>query len=271
MKDKFELAAGSITGREHLRVGKNNQDGYYYISLDSATIAVVCDGCGSGIHSEVGAKVGSRLVAQAILNNLQDSLSPDFWQQVYQDLLHKLKDMAVVLGGELVETVREYLLFTIVGALITPTQTAIFAIGDGVFALNDQIIPLPSFPNNAPPYIAYGLIPDAVSNIQLSDCQFQIYRQLPTNEVNSILIGSDGVLDLMQVADKPLPGKSELVGEISQFWSDAYFQNGDRIRRRLSLINNSSIKPDWEQQCLRRENGLLADDTTMVVIRRKQV
>ncbi len=269
MKDKFELAGGSIIGREHLRVGKNNQDAYHYLNDEFATIAVVCDGCGSGIHSEVGAKLGSRLVVEAIRRNLpQADFCEEFWHRVHQDLLHNLKDVAVILGGDLLQTVKEYLLFTIVGAVITSTQTTVFAIGDGAIALNDQVIPIPSFPNNAPPYIAYGLIPNAFSNIKLTDCQFQIYCQLPTDQVNSILIGSDGVLELMKVADKLLPGKSETVGEIRQFWSDdVYFRNSDRIRRRLSQINHSSVKSDWEKRCLRRENGLLADDTTLVVIR----
>ena len=237
MQDKFELAGGSILGREHLRLGKNNQDAYYWVSVESATIAVVCDGCGSGTHSEVGAKIGARLMVEAILRNLpQDGLSTNFWQGVHQDLLHSLGMIAASLGGELVQAVKEYLLFTIVGAVITPQETALFAIGDGVFALNGEVITIPPFPNNAPPYLGYGLITDALSDMKLVDCQtrafpcdfrrrgvarqFRVHRQLPTSEVQSILIGTDGVEDLMGVADKCLPGKSGRVGEIAQYWED---------------------------------------------------
>jgi hypothetical protein len=270
MPDKFELAAGSIIGREHLRLGKNNQDAYHWVSMESATIAVVCDGCGSGSHSEVGAKIGARLVVEAILRNLsQDGLSTDFWQQVHQDLLHSLGMIAASLGGELVQAVKEYLLFTIVGALITPLETVLFAIGDGVFALNGDVITIPPFPNNAPPYLAYGLISDALLNMQPVDYQFRVHRQVPTSEVESILMGTDGVEDLIAVADEFLPGKFYRVGEISQFWEDdCYFRNPYSLNRRLGLMNSSSVKPDWEARQLKRENGLLGDDTTLVVIRR---
>jgi hypothetical protein len=270
MPDKFKLAAGSTIGREHLRLGKNNQDAYHWVSMESATITVVCDGCGSGNHSEVGAKIGARLLVEAILRNLpQNGLSTDFWQQVHQDLLHSLGMIAASLGGEIVQVVKEYLLFTIVGALITPLETVLFAIGDGVFALNGEVMTIPPFPNNAPPYLAYGLIPDALSNMQSVDYQFRVHRQVLTSEVESILIGTDGVEDLIDVADVCLPGKSDRVGKMAQFWEDeCYFHNPYALNRRLALMNNSSIKPDWEARQLKRENGLLGDDTTLVVIRR---
>jgi len=54
--NQFEYASGSIIGRNHVLAGKNNQDAYH-ISVNERFIAVVvCDGCGSGKHSEVGAK-----------------------------------------------------------------------------------------------------------------------------------------------------------------------------------------------------------------------
>ena len=274
MQDKFELAGGSTIGREHLRLGKNNQDAYYWVSIDSATIAVVCDGCGSGTHSEVGAKIGARLVVEAMLRNLPEdglSLSTNFWQQVHQDLLHSLGMIAASLGGDLVSVVKEYLLFTIIGAVITPEETAVFAIGDGVFALNEEVITIPPFPNNAPPYLSYGLIIDALLDMKPVDCQLRVHRQVPTSEVQSILIGTDGVEDLIGVADKYLPGKSDRVGEISQYWEDdRYFRNLYGLNRRLALISHNSIKPDWETRRLIKQNGLLADDTTLVVIRRQQ-
>ncbi|WP_088243319.1 protein phosphatase 2C domain-containing protein [Calothrix rhizosoleniae] len=272
MQDKFELAGGSIIGREHLRLSKNNQDAYYWVNFESATIAVVCDGCGSGTHSEVGAKIGARLVVEAILRNLsQDRLSTEFWQGVHQDLLHSLGMIAVSLGRELVQVVKEYLLFTIIGAVIFPQETALFAIGDGVFALNGEVIPIPHFPDNAPPYLGYGLISDILSHMKLVDCQFCVHRQLPTPEVQSILIGTDGVEDLIAVADRFLPGKSDRVGEIAQYWEDDnYFDNPYFLTRRLALINHTSIKPDWETRYLKKQNGLLPDDTTLVVIRNRE-
>ncbi len=155
--------------------------------------------------------------------------------------------------------------------MITPQDTVLFAIGDGVFALNGEVITIPPFPNNAPPYLGYGLISDALSYMKLVDCQFRVHRQLPTPEVQSILIGTDGVEDLMAVADKFLPGKSERVGGIAQYWEDDnYFRNPYHLNRRLALVNHASIKPDWETRQLKKQNGLLSDDTTLVIIRNRR-
>jgi hypothetical protein len=274
MNNLFEMAAGSVVGKEHLRIGKNNQDAYCYRSLPSGIIAVVCDGCSSGAHSEVGAKLGAPLITDVIhqqLTGCPSALHTEaFWEQVRQEALLQLSKLTAILGGDLVCIVRDYLLFTVVGVVITPVETVLFAIGDGVIALNDEAIPLPSFPNNAPPYLGYGLIFSAVAGLTSEDLKIQVHCCVPTCSVRSILIGTDGVQDAIAVAKHFLPGKSELVGVISQFWEDdRYFKNPDCIRRRLTQMNHTITKPDWEARSLHQEGGLLPDDTTMVVIRRK--
>ncbi|MGK7872822.1 MAG: protein phosphatase 2C domain-containing protein [Xenococcaceae cyanobacterium] len=271
MKGLFEMAAGSITGRNHWLVGKNNQDAYCSFSSESATIAVVCDGCGSGEHSEVGAKLGARLIVEAIaqiLNQkieLWDTNPTDFWKQVMEDVLVQLEGVAKTIARRhpLSHIINDYFLFTVVGVLVTASETAVFSIGDGVIAVNGKVTQIGPFPNNAPPYLAYSL------------CGYpewghlQVHHQLPTQEVESILIGTDGVNDLIEAEARQLPGKQEEVGAIAQFWQeDRYFKNPDMIRRRLSLINREVTKPDWQAQHLVKEVGLLPDDTTLVVIRR---
>ncbi|UBF26619.1 protein phosphatase 2C domain-containing protein [Kovacikia minuta CCNUW1] len=276
MKGLFEIAAGSVIGKEHSRVGKNNQDAYCYRSLSAGVVAVVCDGCSSGTHSEVGAKLGAPIVADVICEQLTDSGSPAlyaeaFWEQVRQSSLVQLDKLLNLLGGDRVCTVRDYLLFTVVGVVLAPTETVLFAIGDGVIALNDEVISLPSFLNNAPPYLSYGLISSAVAGLTSEDLKIQVHHRVPTRSVQSILIGTDGVQDAIAAANHPLPGKSESVGKISQFWEDdRYFKNPDCIRRRLTQMNHTITKPDWEARWIRQEGGLLPDDTTMVVIRRRE-
>ena len=99
--------------------------------------------------------------------------------------------------------------------------------------------------------------------------QWEIQAQLPTAEVENLLIGTDGVNDLIAAQAKCLPSKEETVGYLSQFWQDdRYFRNPDMIRRRLSLINRQTIKPDWQNQRLRQQQGLLPDDTTLLVLRK---
>ena len=75
--DYFEYAIGSIIGRNHVLAGKNNQDAYRIVANEKFIIAVMCDGCGSGKHSEVGAKLGARVVSNALADILNQSPTQD--------------------------------------------------------------------------------------------------------------------------------------------------------------------------------------------------
>ena len=94
---------------------------------------------------------------------------------------------------------------------------------------------------------------------------------MPTKEISSLLIGSDGLENLILAAENNIPGKNEKVGPINQFWEDdRYFKNPDMIRRRLTLVNRTITKTDWDNRKILKEHGLLPDDTTLIVIRRKK-
>jgi hypothetical protein len=279
MKHLFEVAAGSVPGTNHSRVGKNNQDAFSWESHDQYTLAVVCDGCGSRLHSEVGATLGARLTLSAVAQQwLKVTASetlpalPEFWPQVQSDLLSRLQHVISSLGGDPWETVQNYLLFTILGVFMTPDTTTVFGVGDGLFVVNGTVHTLGPFAHNAPPYLAYGLAPPGQLTLGPEMTTLQVYQQVPTPEIESLLLGTDGVLDLINRAAVPLPGKPTVLGDLQQFWQDdSYFNNPDRVRRQLALANREVIQPDWPRQQLTRQPGLLPDDTTLVSIRRKRV
>ncbi len=259
---EFEIAAGSVQGTEHQRLGRNNQDAYYISRLPEAVTAIVSDGCGAGDHSEVGAQFGVHLTANRIYQQLKTQPAID-WSRLRAEILEDLKMLVTMIGGS-PSSIEAYLLFTLVGAVITPYQVTIFSVGDGVYSLNHQLIELGPFEQNAPPYLAYG-----IRSAELS--LFQVHHQLPLAQFKSLLVGTDGVVDLIKHSHQSLPGQSQLVGSISQFWlDDRYFSNPDQLRRQLSLINRSVVQPDWESRCLHKIPGLLTDDTTLIVIRRKE-
>jgi len=286
MKEMFEVASGSIAGREHVSSGRNNQDARNFLNGDRAVIAVVCDGCSggenSGRHSEVGAKIGARLVVESISRRIEaaDSTSPllsesavsNLLEYVRQDVLAELRVLALAMGGSLSQTVNDYFLFTVFGALITQEASVLFSVGDGVFFVNGEMLKVGPFPANEPPYLAYGgLVDSSLGEIHPELTRFQVHGIIPTGDVQSILIGSDGVNDLVNVAERRMPGKEEIVGPISQLWEeDRYFKNFDMIRRKLARINRESIRANWEEGRVVREVGLLPDDTTIVVIRRRK-
>jgi hypothetical protein len=271
MKGLFEIAGGSIIGKKHLKTYQNNQDAYDSISNELATIAVVCDGCSSGKHSEVGAKLGAKLFTQAIGHHISsESINFDaaFWEEISLEVVTQLQDIAEKLTGNnpLKITVNDYFLFTIVGAIITPLETVIFSIGDGIVAINNEIKFIGEKYQNTPHYFGYHLC----GYPQWSTLEIQY--QLPTKKVESILIGTDGVKDLINAENKLLPRKKQLVENLAQFWlKDAYFDNQDSIRRYLYLMNQDFSKPDWNKQQINKQVGLLPDDTTLIVIRKKLI
>lgn len=263
MVSPFEVASASVVGREHARSGRNNQDALCLHASGEALAAVVADGCGSGAHSEVGAQLGARCVAQSVLSVLGRGLpleAPEFLPTVRTEVLGFLASLTGRLGEALLG---EHLLFTIVGAVVTPAQTLVFSAGDGVWALNGEVQVLGPFANNAPPYLAYGLLsPEAVP----------LERQglVPTEEVGSLLLGTDGAADLRGLCEALVPEREEAVGPFSQYWTeDRYFQNPDALRRRLALLGRESVRADFTARRLVRTPGLLSDDTTLVVLRRR--
>jgi hypothetical protein len=63
--------AATIQGRDHLLKRTNAQDAYALHVTPVGVVAIVCDGCGSGRHSEVGAALVAHFAAEravALLN-----------------------------------------------------------------------------------------------------------------------------------------------------------------------------------------------------------
>ncbi|QRN98111.1 protein phosphatase 2C domain-containing protein [Archangium violaceum] len=259
----FELAAATVLGREHARAGRNNQDALWARASEQGLAAVVADGCGSGAQSELGAQLGARRVVEGALSLLGQVPvdSPEFLQRLGADVLCLLQAVSGQLGER---AIGEALLFTIVGAVVTPEHTLVFSAGDGLWALNGEVHRLGPFPGNAPPYLAYGLLKPGVVALKANSLR-------PTAEVDSLLLGTDGVSDLAGLAEAQVPEREEPVGPLSQFWSeDRYFSNPDALRRRLALLNRESVRADFPARRLVRVPGLLTDDTTLVVLRRRQ-
>lgn len=285
MNTLFEIAGGTVTGRDHvgrgnLLFGKNNQDAFDYRVTDDVLVAVVCDGCSEGAHSEVGAHVGARIFVSSLIEQFAHSYRrqsgeafvcalTDMLEHARQRVLLQVELLARAMAGAaggFSSVIGDYFLFTVLGAVMTRGETAIFSHGDGVFILNGSVTSLGPFPGNAPPYLAYALVRSSIDSQLL---RFQVHVHLPTERVHSLLLGSDGVEDLAVVADRPIPGgRLGTVGPIRRFWEEDRFYKPDQIRRRLALINSDVVRLDPEDHQLKRESGLLPDDTTLVVIRR---
>ncbi len=269
---RFEAAAGSIPGRDHvgagrLLVGRNNQDAWAWRAVPDGLRAVVCDGCGTGARSESGALLGARLVIEALARRGFEERPEERLEYARRAVLDTLRRLAEALGGPLERVAHDHFLFTVVGAEIGPRETCLFAIGDGLTCVNGDAVEIGPYPGNAPPYLGYGLLGDDPG----AGPRFEIVRRLATADLRTLLVGTDGVADLARLSGRRVPGRAEPVGGIARFWEcDAFFRNPDAIRRRLALLNSPGLGADPESGEPVMEPGLLRDDTTLVVVRRTE-
>lgn len=244
----FEVTGGSVLGRDHLLAGRNNQDAFGWRQDAAGLAAVVCDGCGSAPRSEVGAVLFARLLPELFLRGLARGLVPgrDLLDEVQREAIAKLRVVAEALGGDRRESVHDFFLFTIVGAVLHERGACLFSLGDGLALLNSERIDIGPFEGNAPPYLAYGLCGREVS--------FTLHRALPLSEVRTILLGTDGAA--------ALPNLGQLVED------DRTFRNRDALRRHLALANREVLSVEGGR--LRRTPGALSDDTTLIAMRRRR-
>lgn len=257
----FEFAAGSVVGRSHALTGKANQDAFALRTGSNGICGVVCDGCGSGKRSEVGAAMGARIIVeQAVVEMDAGSAIDDeaTWERIRSRTLEALGHVLQAMGEPRARIVTEYFLFTIVGIAISTERAVIFGIGDGIFAVGDDIVRIGPFEGNAPPYLGYGLLGEGP--------RFSLHRAFGVNELQSALVGTDGAADYESLSTV---GRRE-VPPLKAFWQeDRYFRNEDALRRALWLCNREVTKPLWNERRIVKEPGLLEDDTTILVVRRK--
>lgn len=257
----YDLAQGSVIGRDHRAVPKNCQDGAYTARSDLCTVGIVTDGCGSSTHSEVGAQLGARFLVQTLLQEvaITGNVSGVRWSRIRQDLLAQLHTLAKSMHGSFSQIVNEFFLFSIVGFIMDADEAIFFSIGDGVVIINGQVTILEPMEGNRPSYIAYGLVETSIEKEQPGALEFKEVGRVPLAELENFIIGCDGVVDLLRQATSNLPGMSKPVGYASQFWEeDRFFKNPDLVSRQLRLIAR-----DWPKRD--PQPGLLPDDTTMIV------
>ena len=221
----FQIAGGGVIGRDHARAGRNGQDAFAWGAREGALAAVVTDGCSSGPHSEVGAKLGARLLLDALLDG-------GGWDEVNARALARLRAVGEALGGVTEELVHDYLLFTAIAIVVRDDLTTIVAAGDGLAAVNGARILLGPYPGNAPPYLGYALLGEAPG------CLLAPVVEIATPELSSALLATDGAAEL----------------ELAELWrDDASFTNPDQVRRRLTLIGRErGLADDTSVVVLRR-------------------
>lgn len=252
------------------------------IETDDYIIATVCDGCSDSVASEVGSNLICRIFNARMAEYIEGLVREIYVQEdiflPVQDALEEVRVKCIedilAISSKLDKNhlvgIKDFFLSTIVSVIITREITFVCSIGDGIVFINGEPYEIGPFVDNEPPYIAYGAVDPNKVKVAKELYRFNLVKSLPTNEFHSVLIGSDGVEDVIKSEFTFMPGKGEVVGNVSQFWThDNYFANKSLLGRKLNLYNTDSRKIDWEGKRMIHEKGLLHDDTTIIAIRRR--
>jgi len=309
MRD-FQVAFGTTTGTEHSLPGSpgygNSQDGLMVRETGTFCVGVVSDGCGSGKHTEVGAKLLAHLLVTAITDDLHRfkwsnrvtearSTANILLARARMQALGPLVSLATSLRGRhasLSTVAQMYFEATVVGFIMTDHWTIIFNTGDGYYALNDDLHQLGPFPNNAPPYPAYEFTGSTLLESDPGAFHLHIREIVPTSIVQSLMVATDGLEYLIQAEGTPIPFShdGELIGPASQLWTDQRFFPGNRkspspLQRWLNRVNRDvpnlrrllrRFLPSDEQFLVDRAvshlptptKGPLKDDLALIAVRR---
>lgn len=246
LSDRFAAAAGSVTGREHRRAERDGQDGHALVVTGEVVAAIVTDGCSSGRRSEIGARIGAGWLAALVeqrFRGIGDAAQPHVAartaaNEVTRDLLVRLGLLARSLhpaGDVDAARIDEALLFGFLVAVVTPEATIVFGIGDGLVIVDGEVTSIDPGPDNAPPYVAYGLLDASSAG---GPC---VHFAGATADVEVVAVATDGLAPLE-------PTLATLAGD------PRYALNPSLLRKRLVVLS---------------DRGTFSDDATVAVVRRR--
>jgi len=236
----FDLLSGTATGGDHIEAATNGQDSFSIRVADGSIVVVVADGCSSQPHSEVGAKMVAPMLATFLEQAIRKGQSLEdqrIWNYLRDLLLAKILSTATDMAGDhpVAPVLNKYFQFTLVGMVMTPQTTVFFSRGDGMFGINGKVTTIEPEAGNRPAYLVYGLTrPDMViDNPKLLD--FDIQAVVPTPDVQSWWVGTDGVKEMLKVVGQSVNGE-KIVSIESLFDDQRYLDNPELLCRRLQQL-----------------------------------
>lgn len=238
----YTTATASVIGSSHYKLYYNNQDAYDLYQDRNIIVGIVADGCGSGINSEVGARLGVNFVVNFCREKFTHK--PFDVEVLKNGLVEYLKNIVKNQKAvEEIEFIENYLFFTLFGFIIQKDHTHIFHSGDGMYVLNDKEVIIEQ--NNKPHYVAKSLIS---GNPKMNT------ESIATQDLHRLLVATDGLLHLN---DKFLQGEKVLgMSKITDmFDNNDYFDDIVALPKDLTdlAVNKNILKDDSTIMLLKRE------------------
>lgn len=213
-------ACGSVTGGEHRRLERDGQDGAALVRSPHVTAAIVTDGCSSGRHAEVGARLGATWLATLVEERFRGVSTGAEAEaaagRVTRALAKRLRVLARSLGTTLDPAkIQDLLLFTFLVAAVTDDVAIVFGVGDGMTVVGGRHTVIDPGPQNAPAYLAYTLLEGGPAPAA------RVHFVGPAREARTLAVATDGIEALAP-------------GEIDAIVGDArYAKNPSLLRKRL--------------------------------------
>lgn len=135
----WRFIAGKAVGTSHIASGTPCQDAYACevirdVEGDDVLVVVVADGAGSAPLSHFGAELTSRAVVAAVREHLANATVGAFQRAVAEQIVQQVRSQLTAMATEASRPIRDYAC-TLVAAIIAPSITAFFQIGDGVIVV----------------------------------------------------------------------------------------------------------------------------------------
>jgi hypothetical protein len=294
-QNTFQLCAEKICGPGHtltasLYLGGHGKDAFA-VGRGDPLVLVVCDGTTYGSaegeefglesRNELGALFGCQVLMQRLRRAYERcGMNADgaMWRRAAADLLIRLRLAAQAMaGGDLrdlplrqrEELVLEHFCFTAIAAVIDAATTEIAAIGDGFVAINGELKELTSVVKNEPDCIGSALLLDDKTAVP-PEVAFQTVAHIPTADLQSLLLATDGLQYLIRNERRLVPGTQWELGPAAQLWEDEYFFNDptSALRWLRGLCTTRSARvPGFAQRPV--DTPLLHDDLAFISLRRK--
>lgn len=230
-----------MIGNDHIFAHKNCQDFQKVAIDDDKIIAIVCDGCSEGDHSEVGANLLGNLLINRLKTNLlitSKSITDEvvFFNDELLNLLHVY---------DRVNFIKHNFLSTFIFSIIDLQLNTLFIgrCGDGITIINDIVNCVDH--DDKPHYLAYANIPDKYLTSPRSELEGLIIKSYDLSTIKRIVIASDGLKPLLDKTDE------------NCCLNNLYGNSGRQLQRRFNV---------WQQK-----TKMFYDDTSCIVIEKCEI
>jgi hypothetical protein len=287
LRTELTESVGSVIGAMHLGPGglpkTNNQDAYRMLVDKEQAIIVLCDGCSGASNSEVGAKLLAGFVQEAFrVHATSEKSAEEIVAAVERTAIQRLRTVASLLAPSgsdargsrednesfFRQIVSSYFLATSIGAYCTPNGGFIWGRGDGVYGYYEEgttHIEVVRSKNNFPPYMGYELLKEWPKDVAYKRMSvYKEFKRLP----ECIMVGTDGVEDLISCAGRKFPGSDEKIPAITDLLVDKKYIKSPSIIGDLLVRIQGVGQPEGAiaGRPTRATERLLRDDTTLVLL-----